>query len=194
MNKIPLVFATNNLNKLKEVQTLLPDFIELKSLSDINCNEEIPETATTLKGNAILKADFVTQKFEINCFADDTGLEVESLNGAPGVFSARYSGSDSNSEKNIEKLLFNLSDKSNRNAQFRTVIALNLSGQQFLFEGVCKGKIIEEKQGIKGFGYDPIFVPDGFSKTFAEMDLEEKGDISHRGKAIQQLIHFLENI
>lgn len=194
MNKIPLVFATNNLNKLKEVQTLLPDFIELKSLSDINCNEEIPETATTLKGNAILKADFVTQKFEINCFADDTGLEVESLNGAPGVFSARYSGIDSNSEKNMEKLLFNLINKSNRNAQFRTVIALNLSGQQFLFEGVCKGKIIEEKRGIKGFGYDPIFIPDGFSKTFAEMNLEEKGDISHRGKAIQQLIHFLENI
>lgn len=194
MNKIPLVFATNNLNKLKEVQTLLPDFIELKSLSDINCNEEIPETATTLEGNAILKADFVTQKFEINCFADDTGLEVESLNGTPGVFSARYSGSNSNSEKNMEKLLFNLSDKSNRKAQFRTVIALNLSGKQFLFEGVCKGKIIEEKRGIKGFGYDPIFIPEGFSKTFAEMNLEEKGSISHRGKAIQQLIHFLKNI
>ncbi|MDH3381057.1 MAG: non-canonical purine NTP diphosphatase [Flavobacteriaceae bacterium] len=189
-----LVFATNNLNKLNEVQTLLPDFIELKSLSDINCNEEIPETATTLEGNAILKADFVTQKFEINCFADDTGLEVESLNGAPGVFSARYSGNDGNSEKNMEKLLFNLSDKLNRKAQFRTVIALNLSGQQFLFEGVCKGKIIEEKRGIKGFGYDPIFIPEGFSKTFAEMNLEEKGSISHRGKAIQQLIHFLKNI
>jgi len=194
MNKISLVFATNNLNKLNEVQTLLPDFIELKSLSDINCNEEIPETATTLEGNAILKADFVTQKFEINCFADDTGLEVESLNGAPGVFSARYSGNDGNSEKNMEKLLFNLSDKLNRKAQFRTVIALNLSGQQFLFEGVCKGKIIEEKRGIKGFGYDPIFIPEGFSKTFAEMNLEEKGSISHRGKAIQQLIHFLKNI
>lgn len=194
MNKIPLVFATNNLNKLKEVQALLPDFIELKSLSDINCNEEIPETATTLEGNAILKADFVTQKFEINCFADDTGLEVESLNGAPGVFSARYSGNDGNSEKNIEKLLYNLSNKLNRKAQFRTVIALNLSGQQFLFEGVCKGKIIEEKRGIKGFGYDPIFIPEGFSKTFAEMNLEEKGSISHRGKAIQQLIHFLKNI
>lgn len=194
MNKIPLVFATNNLNKLKEVQALLPDFIELKSLSDINCNEEISETATTLEGNAILKADFVTQKFHINCFADDTGLEVESLNFAPGVFSARYSGIDSNSEKNMEKLLFNLINKSNRNAQFRTVIALNLSGQQFLFEGVCKGKIIEEKRGIKGFGYDPIFIPDGFSKTFAEMNLDEKGTISHRGKAIQQLLHFLKNI
>lgn len=194
MNKIPLVFATNNLNKLKEVQALLPDFIELKSLSDINCNEEISETATTLEGNAILKADFVTQKFHINCFADDTGLEVESLNGAPGVFSARYSGSDGNSEKNIEKLLLNLSNTPNRNAQFRTVIALNLSGEQFLFEGICKGKIIKEKRGIKGFGYDPIFIPDGFSKTFAEMNLDEKGTISHRGKAIQQLLHFLKNI
>lgn len=194
MNKIPLVFATNNLNKLKEVQALLPNFIELKSLSDINCFDEITETATTLDGNAILKADFVTQKFQLNCFADDTGLEVESLNGTPGVYSARYSGEDGTSEKNIEKLLFNLKDKSNRNAQFRTVIALNLSGKQTLFEGVCKGKIIKEKRGMKGFGYDPIFIPDGFTKTFAEMNIDEKGTISHRGKAIQKLIQFLNNL
>ena len=194
MNKIPLVFATNNLNKLKEVRALLPNFIELKSLSNINCFEEISETATTLEGNAILKADFVTQKFQLNCFADDTGLEVESLNGTPGVYSARYSGEGGTSEKNIEKLLFNLKDKSNRNAQFRTVIALNLSGKQTLFEGVCKGKIIKEKRGIKGFGYDPIFIPDDYTKTFAEMNIDEKGTISHRGKAIQKLIQFLNNL
>ena len=194
MNKINLVFATNNINKLNEIKILLPNFIELSSLTDINCNEEILETAHTLEDNAILKANFVTQKFQINCFADDTGLEVESLNGEPGVISARYAGNDCNSEKNIEKLLFNLSDKSNRNAQFRTVIALNLCGKQYLFEGVCKGKIIEKRQGINGFGYDPIFIPDGYSKTFAEMTMEEKGVISHRGKAIQQLNHFLKNL
>lgn len=194
MNKIQLVFATNNSNKLKEVRALLPDFIELKSLAEINCFDEIPETATTLEGNAVLKADFVTQKFEMNCFADDTGLEVASLNGAPGVYSARYSGIEANSEKNIEKLLFNLKDNLNRKAQFRTVIALNLSGKQYLFEGVCKGKIITEKRGIKGFGYDSIFIPDGFSKTFAEMSVEEKGLISHRGNAIQQLIQFLNDL
>jgi XTP/dITP diphosphohydrolase len=194
MNKIQLVFATNNINKLKEVRALLPDFIELLSLSDINCFEDIPETATTLEGNAILKADFVTRKFKLNCFADDTGLEVESLNGAPGVFSARYAGKDGNSEKNIEKLLNNLKNNSNRIAQFKTVIALNLSDKQYLFEGICKGTIIEEKCGNKGFGYDPIFIPDGYSKTFAEMNIEEKGKISHRGKAIQQLIYFLKNI
>lgn len=194
MNKIPLVFATNNLNKLKEVASLLPNFIELKSLAAINCFDEIPETATTLEGNAVMKANYITQKFQINCFADDTGLEVESLNGAPGVYSARYAGEIANAEKNIEKLLFILSDKSNRNAQFRTVIALNLSGKQILFEAVCKGKIITEKRGNEGFGYDPIFIPDGFTKTFAEMNLEEKGKISHRGKAIQQLIQFLKNL
>ncbi|MDP2088121.1 MAG: non-canonical purine NTP diphosphatase [Flavobacteriaceae bacterium] len=189
-----LVFATNNLNKLKEVKDLLPDFIELKSLSDINCFVEIPETATTLEENAILKANFVTQQFQMNCFADDTGLEVESLNGAPGVYSARYAGEEANPFNNIEKLLFNLKDKSNRKAQFRTVIALNLSGKQYLFEGVCKGKIIEEERGNEGFGYDPIFIPDGYSKTFAEMNLEEKGKISHRGKAIQQLVQFLNSL
>lgn len=194
MNKIQLVFATNNLNKLKEVEDLLTDFIDLKSLSDINCFVEIPETANTLDGNAILKANFVTQKFQLNCFADDTGLEVESLNGAPGVYSARYAGEAANSENNIEKLLINLKNKSNRKAQFRTVIALNLSGKQYLFEGVCKGKIIEEKRGNEGFGYDPIFIPDGYAKTFAEMNREEKNKISHRGKAIQQLVQFLNNI
>jgi XTP/dITP diphosphohydrolase len=194
MNKIQLVFATHNQHKLKEVQALLPNFIELLSLTDIKCFDEIPETATTLEGNAILKANFVTQQFQMNCFADDTGLEVKSLDGNPGVYSARYAGDDANSEKNIQKLLANLKDKSNRNAQFRTVIALNLSGKQFLFEGVCKGKIIEEKRGNEGFGYDPIFIPDGFSKTFAEMNLAEKGNISHRGKAIQQLVQFLNQL
>lgn len=194
MNNIQLVFATNNLNKLKEVKALFPYFIELNSLNDINCFEDIPETANTLEGNAILKANFVSQKFNVNCFADDTGLEVESLNGAPGVYSARYAGNDVNAEKNIEKLINNLKNKTNRNAQFRTVIALNLSGQQYLFEGICKGKIISGKQGNNGFGYDPIFIPDGYTKTFAEMNLSEKGTISHRGKAIQQLIQFLNKL
>ncbi len=194
MSKLKLVFATNNLNKLEEVQALLPDSVELLSLTDIQCFDEIPETATTLEGNAMLKAYFVTQNFKMNCFADDTGLEVESLGGEPGVFSARYAGDEANSEKNIVKLLFHLKDKTNRKAQFKTVIALNLEGKQYLFEGICKGKIISEKRGNKGFGYDPIFIPDGFTKTFAEMNLDEKGKISHRGKAIQKLTQFLTNL
>lgn len=194
MNKIELVFATNNQNKLKEVKALLPDFIELKSLSEINCFEEIPETEPTIEGNSVLKANYVSSNFNVNCFADDTGLEVTSLNGEPGVYSARYAGKDSNSEKNIEKLLFNLKDKLDRSAQFKTVIALNLAGKQFVFKGICKGTIINQKRGFEGFGYDPIFIPEGFTKTFAEMSLKEKGKISHRGLAFQQLIDFLKNI
>ena len=186
-----LVFATNNLNKLAEVQKMLPSSIELLSLSDIHCNDEIEETETTLEGNAKLKANYITKKFGYNCFADDTGLEVESLNGVPGVFSARYAGKENSSEKNMQKLLDELKGISNRKAQFRTAICLNIEGKQFLFEGVCKGEILNQKQGEKGFGYDPIFKPNGFNNSFAEMTPEEKNTISHRGIAIQKLVTFL---
>ncbi len=190
MNKLKLVFATNNKNKLKEVQAMLTNF-EIVSLADINCFDNIPETADTIEGNAILKANYITEKFSLNCFADDTGLEVEALNNEPGVFSARYAGVENNAEANMNKLLKNLKNKSNRKAQFRTAIALNIQGKQFIFEGICKGTILKEKQGNSGFGYDSIFMPSGFNKSFAEMDLNEKGNISHRGKAIQKLVTFL---
>ncbi|GGK59249.1 MULTISPECIES: non-canonical purine NTP diphosphatase [Flavobacteriaceae] len=192
MNKLKLVFATNNKNKLKEVRAMLTNF-EIVSLADINCFDDIPETADTLEGNAILKANYITKKYGLNCFADDTGLEVEALNNQPGVYSARYAGEENNSEKNMSKLLTELGDNLNRNAQFKTVIALNINKKQFIFDGICKGQILKEKQGISGFGYDPIFMPKGYNKSFAEMDLKEKGTISHRGKAIQQLVHFLKN-
>ncbi|WP_298286461.1 non-canonical purine NTP diphosphatase [uncultured Lutibacter sp.] len=190
MNKLKLVFATNNKNKLKEVQAMLTNF-EIVSLADINCFDEIPETAETLEGNAILKANYITKKYGLNCFADDTGLEVEALNNQPGVYSARYAGINNNTEANMNKLLNNLGDNLNRKAQFRTAIALNINQKQFIFEGICKGQILEHKQGNSGFGYDPIFLPDGFDKSFAEMELIEKGKISHRGKAIQKLVNFL---
>ncbi|WP_347174516.1 non-canonical purine NTP diphosphatase [Polaribacter uvawellassae] len=186
-----IVFATNNLNKLAEVQKMLPDSIELLSLSDINCFDEIEETETTLEGNAKLKADYITEKFGYNCFADDTGLEVESLNGEPGVYSARYAGIENNSEKNMQKLLSELENKPNRKAQFKTVIALNLNNKQFLFEGICNGEILTKKQGEKGFGYDPVFKPNGFNSSFAEMTSEEKNTISHRGIAVKKLVRFL---
>jgi XTP/dITP diphosphohydrolase len=186
-----LVFATNNLNKLTEVQKMLPNTIELLSLKDINCFDEIDETETTLEGNAHLKADYITNKFGLNCFADDTGLEVESLHGKPGVYSARFAGEPSNSENNMQKLLIDLKNKTNRNAQFRTAIALNLNNEKYLFEGTCKGEILTEKQGKKGFGYDPIFKPEGHTTSFAEMSSEEKNKISHRGIAIQKLVAFL---
>ncbi|MFC6876671.1 non-canonical purine NTP diphosphatase [Flavobacterium myungsuense] len=188
-----IVFATNNTNKINEVQSMLPNTIELLSLSDIGCHEEIPETADTIEGNAILKANYVTQKYGYNCFADDTGLEVESLNGAPGVYSARYAGEQKCDDDNMNKLLQNLKDKPNRTAQFKTVIALNINGDQHLFTGIAKGTITFEKTGNQGFGYDPIFQPDGFKKTFAQFSLQEKGKVSHRGKATQQLIDYLKN-
>lgn len=188
-----LVFATNNLNKLKEVQEMLPNSIQLLSLKDINCFDEIDETETTLEGNAKLKAAYITTKFGYNCFADDTGLEVESLDRKPGVYSARFAGEPSNSENNIQKLLTNLKDKTNKKAQFRTVVSLNINKKKFLFEGICKGEILKKKQGEKGFGYDAIFKPNGFNKSFAEMTSEEKNTISHRGIAIQKLVHFLSN-
>ena len=189
-----LVFATNNLHKLKEVQKMLSNSIEVLSLKDIGCFEEIEETENTLEGNAKLKADYITQKYVFDCFSDDTGLEVEALNGKPGVYSARYAGEHGNAEKNMEKLLFELQNKSSRKAKFRTIIALNLRNKQYLFEGICDGKILNKKTGIKGFGYDPIFKPNNASCSFAEMSSEEKNIISHRGIAIQELVQFLNSL
>jgi XTP/dITP diphosphohydrolase len=188
-----IVFATNNQNKLAEVQKMLPSSIELLTLKDIACLEEIDETETTLEGNAKLKANYITNHYKYNCFADDTGLEVESLNGAPGVYSARYASDENNSEKNMQKLLTELEHKSNRKAQFRTAIALNLNGQQFLFEGKCEGAILTKKQGAKGFGYDPVFQPENHATSFAQMSSEAKNKISHRGIAIRKLVEFLTN-
>lgn len=187
-----LVFASNNKNKIKEIQLLLPQSIQILSLEDIGCLEDIPETADTIQGNAILKANYVTQNYGYNCFADDTGLEVDALNGVPGVYSARYAGEQRDANDNMDKLLANLEGKTNRKANFKTVICLNLDGKQQLFTGIINGKIIEEKIGTNGFGYDPIFIADGYSKTFAELTLEEKSPISHRGLAVKQLVDFLK--
>ena len=189
-----LIFATHNPYKLLEVQAVLPKRIDLLSLSDIHCTQEIPETANTLEGNAQLKADYVTRHYKMDCFADDTGLEIEALNGAPGVYSARYAGVENNAVANMQKVLSRLKGISNRKAQFRTVIALNLEGKQYQFEGVCKGEILTQKHGGHGFGYDPIFKPEGFDNSFAEMSLEEKSAISHRGRAIQKLVSFLSEL
>lgn len=189
---IEIVFATNNPNKLKEVQAVLPKEIKLISLKDIGCFEDIPETQNTIEGNAIQKATYIKTTYNKDCFADDTGLEVMALNGAPGVYSARYAGPEKNASKNIQKLLDNLENETNRKAQFKTVIALNYNNQTFTFEGVCKGKITRHKIGSGGFGYDPIFMPKGRQKTFAELSLEEKNTIGHRGLAIAKLISFLK--
>ncbi|WP_291115584.1 non-canonical purine NTP diphosphatase [Flavobacterium sp. UBA6135] len=186
-----IVFASNNPNKVKEIQLLLPKTITLLSLEAIGCIKDIPETAQTIEGNAILKANYITQNYNLNCFADDTGLEVEALNGEPGVYSARYAGNQRNANDNMDKLLLNLSDKTNRKAQFKTTICLNIEGQQHLFEGIIKGTITKEKKGNQGFGYDPIFIPDGYDKTFAEMTIQEKSIISHRGLAVEKLVAFL---
>ena len=188
------VFATNNAHKLEEVKDILGDKIELLSLKDINCHEEIPETADTLAGNALLKARYVYEKYHLNCFADDTGLEVEALNGAPGVYSARYAGDAHNSEANMKKLLHELENAENRKAQFHTVFALIIDGKEHLFEGTVKGEITKIHKGTSGFGYDPIFQPEGYHQTFAEMGNEEKNKISHRAKATQKLCKFLKSI
>ncbi len=188
-----LVFATNNANKIKEVQALIPNHIKLLSLDDILCIEDIPETQPTIEGNAIQKADYIKTNYGYDCFADDTGLQVEALNGEPGVFSARYAGPQRNAEDNMNKLLLELKDKLTRSAQFKTVIALQLNGKLETFTGICKGEITKDKHGEKGFGYDPIFKAEGYEKTFAEISLEEKNTIGHRGKAVQQLIQFLSN-
>jgi len=189
-----LVFATNNLNKLKEVQEILSDSIEVLSLKDIGCFEDVEETEATLEGNARLKADHITKNYGYHCFADDTGLEVDALDGKPGVYSARYGGEHGNSEKNMQKLLKELQGKATRKAQFRTAVALNLDHKQYLFEGICEGEILEKKTGTGGFGYDPIFKPTEASTSFAEMNSEEKNTISHRGIAIQKLVDFLLNL
>lgn len=187
-----LVFASNNKNKIKEIQLLLPSTIQLLSLEDIGCNEEIPETAHTIEGNAMQKANYVTSNYGYNCFADDTGLEVEALDGEPGVYSARYAGEQKDANDNMDKLLSNLKYKANRKANFKTVICLNIDGNQTLFTGIIKGQIIEKKIGTNGFGYDPIFVADNYTKTFAELTLEEKATISHRGLAVKELVEFLK--
>lgn len=186
-----LVFASNNKHKIQEIKQLLPETFKIVSLEDIGCKEDIPETADTIEGNAILKADYVTKNYDLPCFADDSGLEVDVLNGQPGVFSARYAGEQKNDEDNIQKLLNELQSHSNRKAQFKTVIALNLNGEQHLFTGIIKGQIISEKRGTNGFGYDPVFVAQNSDKTFAELSSEEKNKVSHRAKAVKELVSFL---
>ncbi|MGS2738087.1 non-canonical purine NTP diphosphatase [Sinomicrobium sp. M5D2P17] len=188
-----LVFATHNKNKLYEVQALLPESITVLSLDDINCYEDIPETSDTIEGNAVQKADYIREKYGYDCFADDTGLEVNSLNGAPGVYSARYAGEAKDTEANMTKLLEALQDKPDRSARFKTVIALHINGEQLRFEGIVNGNITQRKSGDKGFGYDPIFMPDGYDKTFAQLPLHVKNDIGHRGKAVKQLIAYLKD-
>lgn len=189
-----LVFATNNRHKLKEVQSLIPQGITLLGLEDIGCLEDVPETQDTIEGNAIQKAAYIKTHYGYDCFADDTGLEVDALQGAPGVFSARYAGEQRNSEDNIQKLLAELNSSTNRQAQFKTVIALELGGEQHQFTGLCRGEITHSKSGTQGFGYDPIFKANGHNKTFAEISLEEKNRIGHRGKAVHQLVDFLNTI
>lgn len=188
-----LVFATNNINKLREVQSLIPNHIKLLSLEEIGCYEDVPETQETIEGNAIQKATYIKEKYGYDCFADDTGLEVDILDGAPGVYSARYAGEQRSSEDNIQKILKNMDNATNRKAQFKTVIALEFKGNQHLFTGICKGEITHQKIGDHGFGYDPIFKAEGYDQTFAEISLEEKNKIGHRGKAVQLLINFLNS-
>ena len=187
-----IVFATNNAHKLEEAKALLGDSLQVLSLKDIHCLEDIPETAETLEGNASIKSGHVHNHYHHDCFADDTGLEVECLNNAPGVYSARYAGVGKTDRDNMEKLLRELDGKPNRRARFRTVISLLIDGKEFLFEGSVQGKIIEERRGSAGFGYDPIFVPDGYDETFAELGNEIKNKISHRAEAVTKLKRFLD--
>ncbi len=189
--KKKFVFATNNTQKLEEVSAILGKKIELLSMKDIDCNVDIPETADTLEGNALIKARYIFENYHLDCFADDTGLEVEALNGAPGVYSARYAGDAHDSEANMKKLLKEMENVENRRARFRTVFALIINGKEHLFEGIVKGEIIKNRKGTSGFGYDPVFVPEGYSQTFAEMGNELKNKISHRAMATQKLCHFL---
>ena len=189
-----LVFATHNLNKLKEIQELVPVGIEILSLSDINCVEDIEETGSTLEENAKIKANYIKNNYGYDCFADDSGLEIEALNGAPGVYSARYAGSEKSNEKNIKKVWTELAEKENKKARFRTIIAAHIGGEIAVYEGQVNGRIISEKRGEGGFGYDPIFIPDGYSKTFAELGKEIKNTISHRAKAFDFFIKNLKSI
>lgn len=186
-----LVFATHNHNKAKEIQALVPEGITIVTLDDLQCFEDIPETAPTLEGNAIQKAEYIVNQFNLNVFADDTGLEVEALNGEPGVISARYAGEQRDSNQNMDLVLEKLNGIENRNAQFRTAIALYWEGEMHLFEGIVKGTMRTEKSGEEGFGYDPIFEPENCGKTFAEMSLDEKNKMSHRARALEKMIAFL---
>jgi len=188
-----LVFATNNQHKLQELKQLLGNSIELLCLNDIHCDEDIPENQDTIEGNAAEKSFYIFNKYGFNCFADDTGLEIDALNGEPGVYSARYAGDEKSSEKNIELVLTKLAKIKNRKARFKTVISLVIDGREIQFEGIVSGQILEEKRGTTGFGYDPIFKPDESPFSFAEMTMEEKGKISHRGRAVQKLVAYLSN-
>lgn len=189
-----LVFATNNQHKLKELQAILGSQFQLLSLKDIGCDEEIPEEQPTLEGNASQKSHFIYKKYGYSCFADDTGLEIEALNGEPGVYSARYAGEDKNAGANMNKVLEKMAKINNRKARFRTVISLIINGEERQFEGVVEGEILREKRGNSGFGYDPIFRPTGFQETFAEMNLAAKNKISHRGRAVEKLIQYLQKL
>jgi len=189
-----IIFASNNKNKVQEIQNQVLKSIQIVTLEEIGCTEDIAETGTTLEENAIIKANYITEKYGLPCFADDTGLEIDALNGEPGVYSARYAGEDKNADKNMDLVLEKLSNSTNRKAQFKTVIALNINNKQHLFTGIVEGEIRNEKIGINGFGYDPIFEPENLGKTFAEMTLEEKNKLSHRGRAVEQLIEFLINL
>ena len=189
--KKKFVFATNNAHQLEEVTAILGDKIELLSMKDIHCHADIPETADTLEGNALLKARYIFENYNMDCFADDTGLEVEALNGAPGVYSARYAGDAHNSEANMRKLLQDMEGIENRKAQFRTVFALIINGKEHLFEGIVKGEITKHRCGSSGFGYDPVFIPEGYTQTYAEMGNTLKNKISHRALATNKLCNFL---
>jgi len=189
-----IVFATANKNKVKEIQALVPAVIELLSLGDIHCSEDIPETQPTIEGNASQKAFYVYENYHHNCFADDTGLEVEALNGRPGVYSARYAGEEKDADKNMDKILTEMQAMSNRKARFKTVISLVLDGKEMQFEGIVNGSILPKKQGAKGFGYDPIFQPEGYTKSFAQMELSEKNEISHRAIAVRKLVEYLKTV
>lgn len=186
-----LIFATANPNKIKEIKAILDGQFNILGLDSIGCTEDIPETQPTIEGNALQKAEYVVEHYGVDCFAEDTGLEIDALNGEPGVYSARYAGPQRDSEANIRLALSKLKGKENRGAQFKTVIALIQNGQTTTFEGIVRGKIIEEKRGSGGFGYDPVFVPEGYELTFAEMDTETKNKISHRAIAVEKLKEFL---
>lgn len=189
----PLVFATSNPNKIREVNEMLLGGIDIVGLEDIGCYEDVPETSPTIEGNALQKARYVFEKYGANCFSEDTGLEVDALNGEPGVYTARYAGEQRNSDDNMAKVIANLAGKTNRGAQFKTVIALIIDGKEYTFEGIARGIISREKMGTEGFGYDPIFIPEGYETSFAQMNAAEKNKISHRGKAIRKLVAFLGN-
>ena len=189
-----IVFATNNPNKLKEIKALMPQGIDIISLEEVGCYEDIPETGDKLRDNALEKARYLKNYYGFDCFADDSGLEIEALNGAPGVYSARYAGPERNAQANMDKVLKELEGHFNRKAKFRTSIALILNGKEYLFEGIVDGNISLEKNGNEGFGYDPIFYPENSDRSFAQMHIEEKGQISHRGRAVKKLVDFITSL